>query len=147
MATGSRVDPYRNFRFKVEIDGIDTASFAEATIADSTTDPIEYREGTDETTVRKLSGLTKYGNITLKKGLTDSLDIYNWRKSVEQKGAVSARKNVSLILVDEEGNDKSRWDVVEAWPTKYDPSDFNAKGNEVIIETLEIVHEGITRVS
>ena len=77
MATGGRIDPYRNFRFRVEIDGIPIASFAEATIADSTTDPIEYREGTDVTTVRKLSGLTKYGNITLKKGLSDSMDIYN----------------------------------------------------------------------
>ncbi len=48
-------------------------------------------------------------------------------------------------MVDEEGNDKARWDIVEAWPTKYDPSDFNAKSNEVIIETLEIVHEGVTR--
>ncbi len=145
MPTGERTDPYRNFRFRVDIDG-STASFAEATIADSTTDPIEYREGLDPTTVRKLSGLTKYGNVTLKKGLTDSMEIYEWRKAVEQLGAGNNRKNISLVLIDEEGNDKSSWEIVEAWPTKYDPSDFNAKGNEVIIETLEIVHEGITRV-
>lgn len=141
-----RIDPYRNFRFKVEIDGLKIAAFAEATISDSTTEPIEYREGTDITTVKKLSGLTKYGNLTLKRGLTDSTDIYKWRDAVVQKGAIKNRKNVSLILVDEEGADKSRWDMVFAWPTKYDPSDFNAKGNEVLIETLEIVHEGIKRV-
>ena len=147
MATGGRIDPYRNFRFRVEIDGIEVASFSEATIGDSTTDPVEYREGTDSTTMKKLSGLTKYGNISLKRGLTDSMELVTWRKLVEQKGAGVARKNLSLVLIDEEGSDKSRWDVVEAWPTKYDPSDFNAKGNEVIIETLELVHEGITRVS
>lgn len=147
MPTGTRTDPYRGFRFRVEIDGITTAAFAEATIPDSTIDPVEYREGTDPTTLRKLSGLTKYGNITLKKGLTDSMDLYDWIKQIQQTGAVKARKNMSLILIDEEGNDKARWDIVEAWPTKYDVTDFNAKGNEVLIESLEIVHEGVTRVS
>ncbi len=147
MPTGQRIDPYRNFRFRVEIDGIQTAAFSEATIPDSTTDSVDYREGTDVPVQRKLSGLTKYGNITIKKGLTDSRELYEWRKQVEQSGAAKARKNMSLILIDEEGNDKARWDIVEAWPTKYDPSDFSAKGNEVVIETFEVVHEGITRVS
>ncbi len=146
MATGKRVDPYRNFRFKVVIDSIQSAAFSEATIPDSSTDVVDYREGTDAPFQKKLSGLTKFGNITLKKGLTDNLDLYNWRKQIEGKGAVGARKNLSLILIDEEGNDKAQWDIVEAWPTKYDPSDFNAKGNEVLIETLELVHEGVTRV-
>jgi len=145
MATGARTDPYRNFRFKVEIDGIQTASFAEATIPDTTTDSVDYREGTDLPFQKKLSGLTKFGNITLKKGLTDSLDLYQWRKTVEDTGAIKARKNISLVLIDEEGNDKARWDIVEAWPTKYSPSGFSAKANEVVIETLEIVHEGIKR--
>ncbi len=145
MATGARTDPYRNFRFKVEIDGIQTASFAEATIPDTSTDSVDYREGTDLPFQKKLSGLTKFGNITLKKGLTDSLDLYQWRKSVEDTGAIKARKNISLVLIDEEGNDKARWDIVEAWPTKYSPSGFSAKANEVVIETLEIVHEGIKR--
>jgi phage tail-like protein len=141
-----RNDPYRNFRFKVEIDGIQlTGGFSEATIPDSTTDPVDYREGTDSPFQRKLSGLTKYGNITLKKGLTDSMELYNWRKSVEDAGANKARKNLSLILVDEEGNDKSRWDIIDAWPTKYSSVGFNAKNNEVVIETLEIVHEGVKR--
>lgn len=147
MAAGQRNDPYRNFRFRVEIDGITTAAFADATIADKTTDSVDYREGTDPKHQRKLSGLNKYGSITLKKGLTDSMELYDWKKQVEQTGALGARKDISLILIDEEGNDKARWDIVEAWPTKYDPSDFSAKGNEVIIETLEIVHEGIERVS
>lgn len=141
-----RVDPYRNFRFRVEIDGLTVASFAEATIPDSSTDAVDYREGTDPPYHRKLSGLTKFGQITLKKGLTDSMELYEWRKFVEEKGAQGARKSMSLILIDEEGTDKARWDIVEAWPIKYDASDFNAKSNEVIIESLEIVHEGVKRV-
>ncbi len=145
MATASRSDPYRNFRFKVEIDGIKTASFAEATIPDTTTDSVDYREGTDLPYQRKLSGLTKYGNITLKKGLTDSMELYTWRKLVEDSGASKARKSISIVLIDEEGNDKSRWDIIEAWPTKYSSAGFDAKGNAVVIESLELVHEGIKR--
>lgn len=142
-----RNDPYRNFRFRVEIDGIQIAGFADATVPDSTTDAVEYREGTDPTGQRQLSGLTKSGSVTLKRGLTDSMDLYKWKQKVEQSGAAGARKNVSLILIDEEGKDKARWDIVEAWPTKYDPSDLSAKGNEVFVESFEIIHEGISRVS
>lgn len=141
-----RKDPFRNFRFKVVIDGIQVAAFSEATIPDTSTDAVDYREGTDPTFQKKLSGLTKFGNITLKKGITDSMDLYNWEKAVEQKGAMGNRKNLSLIVIDEAGNDKAQWDVVEAWPVKYDPSDLSGKGNEVMVETLELVHEGIKRV-
>ncbi|MFC4808127.1 phage tail protein [Paenibacillus sp. GCM10023250] len=145
MATGQRKDPLRNFRFRIEIDGIQQAGFSDATGFDSTIDVIEYREGTDPTHVRKLSGLTKYGNITLKWGQTDSLDLYNWHK--EAIAGSIQRRNLSIIVVDEAGNDKARWDFVGAWPTKYDAPDFNAKGNEIAIESIEIVHEGMTRVS
>jgi phage tail-like protein len=144
---GDRVDPYRNFRFRVEIDGIGQAGFSECTFADTSTEPIEYREGNEPPVFRKLSGLTKYGNITLKWGITDSMDLYNWRKQIIDTGAEGARKNMAIILIDEAGKDKARWDIVQAWPIKYDPTDFNAKNNEVGIETLEIAHEGFTRAS
>lgn len=146
MATGERKDPYRQFRFRVEIDGISQAGFSECAFADTTTDPVEYREGNEPTRFRKLSGLTKYGNITLKWGITDSMDLYDWRQRVIDAGAEKERKNISIILIDEGGADKARWDIEQAWPSKYDPPDFNAKGNEVAIETLEIVHEGFKRV-
>jgi len=145
MATGARDDPYRNFRFRVEIDGIQVAGFAEATIPETSTEAVDYRVGTDLPFQRKLSGLNKFGNISLKKGLTDAMDLHDWKKAVEDKGAADNRKNISLILINEAGEDKSRWDIREAWPTKYSPSGFNAKNNEVVIETLEIVHEGIVR--
>lgn len=143
---GDRKDPYRQFRFRVEIDGITQAGFQDVTFSDTTTDSVEYREGNEPPIFRKLSGLTKYGNITLKWGITDTMDLYNWRKKVIDTGAATARKNMSIILIDEAGADKARWDIVNAWPTKYTPPTFNAKGNEVAIEALEIVHEGFTRV-
>lgn len=142
---GQRKDPLRNFRFRVEIDGITQAGFSEASGFDATVDVIDYRVGDGPTHVSKLPGLTKHGNITLKWGITDSIELYKWHKDVLD--GIIQRKNISIIVIDEAGNDKARWDVTEAWPTKYTAPSFNAKGNEVAIETLEIVHEGITRVS
>ena len=97
--------------------------------------------------MRKLSGLNTYTNLTLKKGMTDSKELYDWRRQVEQFGATGQRRNISLVLVDDAGADKLRWDIVEAWPMKYESGGFNATGNDVMIETLEIAHEGITRLS
>jgi len=102
-----------------EIDGITQAGFSECIIGDTTTAYIEYREGNEATTPRKLSGLTKYGNITLKWGITDAMELYNWQKQVIGTGAEGARKNMSIVVVDEAGNDKARWDIVRAWPVRY----------------------------
>jgi phage tail-like protein len=141
----ARRDPLRNFRFRVEIDGIQQAGFSEVSGFDVTVDPIDYREGTDPTHVRKLTGLTKYGNITLKWGVTDSMLLHDWHRQIVD-GDIQ-RKNIAIVVVDETGADKARWEIVEAWPTKYDPTDLNAKGNDVSIETLEIVNEGVVRTA
>lgn len=143
MANGVRVDPYRNFSFLVEIDGITQAGFSDCSGFGSNTDPIEYREGGENKTVRKLPGLTKHTNITLKWGLTDSKELYNWYRDVVN-GKIQ-RRNGSIILLDLEGNEKVRWNFFNGWPTKWDGPDFTAKGNDVAVETLEIVHEGIER--
>jgi phage tail-like protein len=150
MATGERKDPFRNFNFRLELKAIQEAAFSEATIPDTTSDVIEYREGYKEqnktNTVRKLQGLTKYANITLKKGITDSMEIYNWRKLVEDGDMDKARQNIAITLLDEKGKDAARWEFANAWPSKYDAPDLTAKGNDVAIETLEIVHEGMVKV-
>jgi phage tail-like protein len=147
MGNSGRRDPYRQFRFRVDIDGMAQAGFSECTFGDVTTDPVEYREGIDPPVSRKLSGLTKYGNITLKWGITDSMVLYNWRQLIIESGAENNRKNIIITLIDEAGNDKTKWTVEQAWPSKYDPPDFSGKGNEVAIESIEIVHEGFKRVS
>lgn len=146
MPVGSRTDPYQNFRFRVEIEGIIQSGFSEVTIPDSTSNLIEYREGNELTHVRKLPGITKYGNLVLKRGITDSMELYNWRKIVEQGKMQDARKNMAVILLDEEGNDAARWEFEGAWPIKYDAPDLTAKGNDVAIEILEIVFETMMRV-
>jgi phage tail-like protein len=138
-----RKDPLRNFRFRLEIDGVQQAGFSEVSGFDVTVDPIDYREGTDPTHVRKLTGLTKFGNVTLKWGITDSLELHDWHRQIVD-GDIQ-RKNIAILVVDEAGDDKARFEIVEAWPSKYDPTDLNAKGNEVAIETLEICNEGVIR--
>jgi len=141
MATGDRRDPFRSFNFKVELDGITRAGFRECSGLDASQDPIEYREGTDALTARKMPGLNKYSNITLKWGMTDDTELWDWRKKAIA-GKVE-RKNGSIVLLDESGEEKLRWNFREAWPIKWTGPTFNATGNEVAIETLEITHEGL----
>jgi phage tail-like protein len=142
-----RVDPYRNYSFLVEVDGITQAGFAECTGFGANTDPIEYREGNEKPlTVRKLPGLTKYSNITLKWGITDSRDLYDWYTDIT-KGKIE-RKNGSIVLRDTDGmTEKIRWNFTDGWPCKWDGPDFNAKGTDAAIQTMEICHEGITQVT
>ena len=87
--------------------------------------------------------MTKYNNITLKWGLTDSTELYDWYRQVV-KGNVQ-RKNGSVICLDMQGQEAARWNFFNAWPTKWDGADFTSKGNDVAIETLEIAHEGVER--
>ena len=146
MPTNRRTDPYRNFRYLLEIDGITQAGFSDVTIGDSSQEPIEYREGDEPPTVRKVPGLVKYGNLSLKWGITDSMDLYNWRKAVMEGQIEKNRKNVAVLILDELGKQKARWNFQYAWPTKYEAPTLSAKGNDIAIETLEIAHEGMERV-
>jgi phage tail-like protein len=143
-----RFDPLRNFRFALELGNIQQAGFAEVAIGDLSTDPIEYREGNEIPTVRKLNGLNKYGNITLKWGITTSTELADWHQRVVQGNeALSAiRQTVTIRIRNEAGQDTAAFEVVEAWPCKYDPSDLNAKGNEVAIDSLDLCNEGIRRI-
>jgi phage tail-like protein len=146
----ARIDPLRNFRYRLEIDSVTQAGFSEVMIAETTIDAVDYREGTDPPHVRKLSGLTKYGSITLKWGLTvggSALDLFKWHADVSAGQIKEKRRKVVIVVLDEAGVDSARFVITDAWPIKYDPSDLNAKGNEVLIELLELANEGIERVA
>lgn len=141
-----RHGPYRNNRFLLELDGTIQASFSQATIPETTSEPIEYREGTDAPTMRKLAGLVSYGNLTLQWGTTpDSTALFEWRHMVEQGQLDQARRDVAVVILDEEGNPGARWEFRNAWPTQYDAPDLDASANEVAIESMEIAHEGMER--
>jgi phage tail-like protein len=142
--TGERVDPYRSFNFLIEIEGIAQASFAECSGLGSTTEVIENREGGDNVTVRKLPGKTTYSDVSLKWGATSSTELWEWRLQIVQGNVM--RKNVSVVALSLDGREEvARWNIVRAWPTKWEGSAFNAKGSELLIETLVLAHEGLDR--
>ena len=137
--------PYGKFRYKVEIDGLEAGGFSEASGFDASIDVIEYREGDMVQTPLKLPGLKKYGNITLKQGVADSMVMYEWMIAGVE-GEVE-RKTITITILDETETATASWQVINAWPAKYTAPDFNATSSKVAIETLEIAHEGMTRVS
>jgi len=132
----ARVDPYKNFRFLVEIDGIVQAGFTDCSGFGSNVEVIEYREGGDATTVRKVPGKTSYTDLTLKWGITDSRELYDWHLAAVN-GQIQ-RKNGSIILQDDAGQERLRWNFFSAWPSKWDGPDFSAKGNDVAIQSLTV---------
>jgi phage tail-like protein len=139
--TGSRNDPFAAFNFRVEIEGVTVAGFSECSGLSTESDVIEYREGKEGLTNRKLPGLDKYSNISLKRGYTLSTELWTWRKqTIDGK---TQRRSGSIVLRDEAGNDAMRWNFREGWCRKLDGPTFNAKTNEVAIEVMEIAHEGL----
>jgi phage tail-like protein len=136
-------DPYRSYRFRVEIDGVERAGFRECSGLDFSQDPVDYRENPDALNVRRLPGLIKYANIVLKWGLSGDQELWEWRQEM-MDGKIS-RKNGSIILLNDAGEEKMRWNFTAGWPAKWTGPSFNATGNEVAIETLELVHEGLKK--
>jgi phage tail-like protein len=143
MATGDRKDPYRGFNFRVEIDNITIGAFSDVSGLSSDGDIVEYRDGTDrQLHVRKLIGRPKFDKVTLKHGQTDNRELWNWRSNIVN--GIADRRNGAIILMDEERNDVLRWEFEGGWIHKIDGPTFNAKGNDVAMETVEIVIESLT---
>jgi phage tail-like protein len=136
-------DPFASFNFKLEIEGITVAGFSEVTGLNQESNVIDYREGQEGITPRKLPGLNKFGNITLKRGISPDLSVYNWRKTVTD-GDIE-RRNASIVLHNEKHEEVVRWNLVNAWVSKYVGPDLKANANEVAIETVELTHEGVER--
>jgi phage tail-like protein len=139
--TGSRNDPYAAFNFLVEIDGVTVAGFSEVGGLTTESDIVEYRTGAEDFTVRKLTGLKKFPNITLKRGFTDSKELWDWRKKVLD--GKTERQSGSVVLLNEARQPSLRWNFREGWPSKWEGPALNAKNNEVAIESMEIAHEGL----
>ena len=140
MAT-QRDDPYLAQNFRVEIDGLEVASFAEVSGLEATIEVIEYRNGSEDSTVRKLPGLAKYSNITLKRGIVGDLSLWQWLRAVRQ-GEVQ-RRSGSIILLNERREEVRRINFRRGWPCKWVGPSLSAQANEVAIEMLELCHEGL----
>jgi len=136
-------DPFASQNFLLEIQGVTAAGFSECTGLNAETNVIEYREGSDDIFPRKLPGLSKFGNVTLKTGLTTDTSLFTWHKSV-MDGNIT-RQNVSIVVLDESRKEQARYNLVSAWPSKYTAPDLKANANEIAIEAIEIAHEGMVR--
>jgi phage tail-like protein len=100
---------------------------------------VDYREGSEPVTVRKIPGKVSYPDIVLKWGVTTSRDLYNWHLAVIN-GQLQ-RKSGSVVLLAADGTEAVRWNFTNAWPSKWDGPTLNAMSNEVAIESLTITCE------
>ena len=139
MATITQNYPSGQFNILLEIDGMAQAGFTEVSGLSTETSVIEYSEPGDSSP-RKLPGITKYSNITLKRGITKDRSLWNWRKTVIDRA--TQRKNGSVVLLDGSRQEVARWNFHNAWPCKWEGSSLNAKSSEAAIETLELAHDG-----
>jgi phage tail-like protein len=137
-------DPLAGFNFLLESGGVLRAGFSEITGLNSESDVVEYRTGADDFTNRKLPGMKKFGNVTLKRGVAASADqdLIAWRNSV-LVGDVK-RLDVSILLLDEQRNEQVRYNLRAAWPSKWVGPDLKGGASEIAIEQLEIAHEGVS---
>jgi phage tail-like protein len=129
------------FHFSVDFGGT-IMNCSEVSGLDMETDVIEYRDGNSNIfTTQKMSGLQKFSDITLKKGVfVDDVEFHDWFKLVSMH--IPERKDVTISLLDEAAAPVMTWKLINAWPKKVSAPDMKSDASEVAIETIEIVHEG-----
>jgi phage tail-like protein len=128
-------------QFKIEIDGITVAAFREADGLSVHREVVEYHEGGENTKTHKLLGPTRWSNIVLRRGITDSMDFYDWMKKTIDAATIE-RKNGAIIATDQKGQPKMRWDFTGGWPCRYEGPRMEALDADLKIELLEIAHDG-----
>lgn len=147
--TGRDSDPLIGFNFRLEIEGKLAGYFTEASGIGSEHEVVEHKivdKGGHEI-VQKIPGRLKWQDVTLKRGITDKMDIWEWRKQVEEGKMKDARAPVSIIMMDRNYEDVARWDFTNAWPSKVTGPSVKSDSNEFGVEEVTIVHEGMVRKS
>ena len=134
--------PLTNHFFAVEIGGIEQAYFTECTGLQGEVEVLSYEEGGCNNFIHKRPGRSKFSNITLKKGFGDNDYMWRWFQGVVE-GKIE-RRNLSLRLMDTDHSDVAKWDIFRAYPVKFVLSNLTNSQGEVLIETIELSHEGIS---
>lgn len=141
--------PLVSFHFQLKFeDDVVAGYFTECAGIGSEHEVVEHKVVNAEglQVVMKIPGRLTWGDITLKRGVTTSMDIWNWRKEVEDGNVETARRNGSIIMFDQTLNEVAQWDFLRAWPVKVSGPTPKADGNEIGLEELTITHEYIKRV-
>lgn len=143
MTGQRRNDPYLNFRFHIEITGLIVAGFSDVTGLQVDIEIEDHQEGGVNDFVHKLPKIAKYPNLVLKRGITDSDVLWKWHQDAVN-GNIK-RRDGRIILYDYNGNEKWRWEFKDAFPTRWSGPEFKGQNGVVAIETLELVHHGLSR--
>jgi phage tail-like protein len=145
----NREDPLVGFHFSVEIGGTVTGFFTECSGLGSEHEVIEHKVVTEggQEVVMKLPGRLKWENITLKRGITSNMDVWDWRKMVEDGDVTGARRDGSIIMFDHMLSPVAQWNFERGWPVKVTGPQPKSDSNEIGVEEMVITHEYITRVS
>ncbi len=140
--------PLVGFHFAIDLSGVITGYFTECGGLGSEHEVIEHKVVNEKgvEVVIKLPGRLKWENITLKRGITKNMDIWEWRKEVENGNVEKVRKNGSVIMYDQDLKEVARWNFTRAWPVKVSGPQPKSDSNEIGIEELTIAHENIERV-
>lgn len=141
-------DPLVSAFFGVEFQGAIEGAFSECTGLGSENEVVEHKAVTDKgkEVIKMVPGRLKWTPITLKRGITDSMDMWTWRGQVESGQIASARKNGSIVMFSAEGKEMARWNLVNAWPSKLTGPTADAATAKIGIEELVLTHEGYKRV-
>jgi len=149
-----RLDPYKQFKFRVKWDGRDVAGITKVSGLHRETEVIFNRPGSDPSLMRKSPGRTSYQPIILERGRTHDPEFENWANLVYSYGAAQGaetslrnfRKDIRIELYNEAGQLVMAWRIYRCWPSKYSPvNDFNANSTQVAIESMVLEHEGWER--
>ncbi|MBF9031841.1 phage tail protein [Rhodobacterales bacterium HKCCE3408] len=135
-------DPFRSFRFRIEAQGLDRGGVQSVSGLERVTETEPYREGGVNDHERQLAVMTKQATLILKRGLLDPW-FWDWHEEVVQ-GEIE-RRTISIILLDQIGGEAWRWICADAFPTKWSGSDLDAAANGIAVETVELVHHGLTK--
>lgn len=149
VVTTTEEDPLVAFNFALDIQGVITGFFTEVSGLGSETETTEHKVvgNAGQQIVKKVPGRLKWGDITLKRGITTNMDLWTWRQQVENGDVLSARKNGSIIMYDQNGGEVARWNFENAWPSKINGPSLSSDGSSIVTEEITIVHEYIVRVT
>jgi len=143
-------NPLVAFNFGLEIEGKLSGYFTKVTGIGSESEVVEHKivnPDTGETIIQKIPGRLTWTNITLSRGVTTNVDVWEWRQMVVDGKVDDARTNCSVIAYSQAAEEIARWNLENAWPSKVTGPEMDSSGQNLMIEEMTIVHEGIARVS
>lgn len=145
-SSGRESDPLVGFMFSLECAGMITGYFMEVSGVGSENEVVEHKVvANGHESVQKIPGRLKWTDITLKRGITDSFEVWDWRQMVVDGNIGKARKNATITMYDRDYKAAAKWDLINTWPSKVTGPSLKSDSNEFVVEEVTLVHEGMKR--